>query len=97
MASLRGPPYTKPIPAGAENFTRKGKSFARFTTQGGRTVEAPLTPHGARVRLRSRKWYGEYRDADGILRCVPLATDRTAAGQMLAGLRMLIDLINREG
>src|SRR5262249_28582986 len=37
-------------------------------------------------RLLSKKWYGEYRDADGILRCVPLSADKTASEQMLAEL-----------
>ena len=31
MPSLRKIPFTKPIPANAEIFTRKGKTFARFT------------------------------------------------------------------
>jgi hypothetical protein len=51
-----------------------------------------LTDDGRRVRLRSRKWYGEYRDADGIVRFVPLATDRTAAEQMLAELERKSEL-----
>jgi hypothetical protein len=86
MAHLRRPPYTKPVPEGAEVFTRKGKRFARFRDRAGRLTIAPLTKDGRRVRLRSSKWYGEYRDADGVVRFVPLATDRTAAEQMLAEL-----------
>jgi hypothetical protein len=49
-------------------------------------VLAPLTKKGDRIRLLSEKWYGEYRDADGILRTEPLSTDKTAAAQMLAAL-----------
>src|SRR5262245_54615176 len=85
MARLRRPPYTKPIPAGAEIITHKGKPHARFLDDG-RLVIAPLTRKGDRIRLLSKKWYGEFRDADGILRCVPLSTDKTAAQQMLAEL-----------
>jgi integrase len=86
MSNLRRVPYTRPIPAAAEIFTRKGERFARFKDRKGKTVEAPLTEDGKRVRLLSRKWYGEYRDADGTEQCVPLSADRTAAEQMLAAL-----------
>jgi integrase len=84
VSNLRRVPYTKPIPEGAQLFTRKGERFARFKDRRGKTVEVPLTEDGTRIRLLSRKWYGEYKDADGVERCVPLATDRTAAEQMLA-------------
>jgi hypothetical protein len=85
MARLFRPPYTKPIPAGAAIVTHKGKPHARFLDDG-RAVLAPLTKQGDRIRLLSKKWYGEYRDGDGILHAVPLSTDKTAAGQMLAEL-----------
>jgi integrase len=85
MARLRRIPYTKPIPPGADIITRKGKPHARFLDDG-RTAIVPLTKRGNRIRLLSRKWYGEYRDADGTLQCDPLSTDKTAAGQMLAEL-----------
>ncbi len=86
MARLRRPPYTKPIPPGAEIVTHKAKPHARFKDAEGRAVVAPLTKKGDRIRLLSKKWYGEYRDADDVLQCVPLSTDKTAAGQMLADL-----------
>src|SRR5262249_584937 len=85
MPRLRRMPYTKPLPEGAEIVTHKGNPHARFTDDG-KTILAPLTKKGDRIRLASRKWYGEYRDAAGVLQCVPLATDKTAAGQMLAEL-----------
>ncbi len=85
MARLRKIPYTKPIPAGAEIVTHKGKPHARFTDDG-KTVLVPLTKKGDRIRLLSAKWYGEYRDADGMLQCDPLSPDKTAAAQMLADL-----------
>jgi integrase len=86
VSNLRRVPYTKPIPAGADIVTKKGERFARWKDRKGKTVEAPLTEDGARVRLLSKKWYGEYTDADDRPQCVPLATDRTAAEQMLAAL-----------
>src|SRR5689334_6419329 len=61
MARLRRQPYTKPLPPGAVLVTHKGKPHARFTDDG-RTVTAPLTKKGDRIRLLSKKWYGEYKD-----------------------------------
>lgn len=38
---------------------------------------------GRKIRRKAKKWYGQYKDGQGILRRVPLATDKTAAQQML--------------
>ena len=35
---------------------------------------------------KARKWYGQFRDGDGILQRIPLSTDKTAAQQMLNAL-----------
>jgi integrase/recombinase XerD len=45
------------------------------------TVTDPKTRQ--KVKAKSRKWWGRYRDADGIDRRVPLAADKTAAQAML--------------
>ena len=56
--------------------------ISRSVDEQGRRV--PKDAPGARpVRERSRKWYGEFRDAEGIARRVPLATDKAAARAML--------------
>jgi integrase len=86
VSNLRRIPYTKPLPTSAEIITRKGQRFARFKDRKGKTVEAPLNDDGTRIQLLSKKWYGEYRDVDGIEQCIPLSTDKTAAAQMLADL-----------
>jgi hypothetical protein len=44
---------------------------------------------GKRIKAKSRKWWGRYRDADGRERRVPLANDKTVA------LTMLKDLVIR--
>jgi hypothetical protein len=85
MSRLRRQPYTKPIAEGAEIVTLKGKSHARFKDDS-RTVTAPLTRKGDRIRLLSKKWYGEYKDADGKPCCVPLSEDRAVAEVMLGDL-----------
>jgi len=38
---------------------------------------------GQKVKTKSRKWWGRFRDENGIERRVPLATDKAAAQTML--------------
>jgi len=42
-----------------------------------------LLPGIRKIQERTRNWYGEYKDADGVLRRVPLCSDRDAARAML--------------
>jgi integrase len=86
MARLRRPPYTVPVPAKAEIVTHNGKRCARFKGKDGKTIVAPLNADGTRCQRQSKKWYGEYRDANGELQCVPLSTDKISAQQMLSEL-----------
>jgi integrase len=92
MASLLRPTYTRPIPPGAEIITYKGKPHARYKGEDGKTVLAPLTKDGKRCRVKAEKWYGQYTDDAGVLRRVPLSTDKTVAGQMLNELVRKADL-----
>src|SRR5262245_11667070 len=85
MSRLFKQSYTKPIPEGAEIGNRKGERLARFRCKG-QLVTAPLTENGDRIRLETKNWYGEYQDENDKTQCVPLATDGTAAAQMLAAL-----------
>ena len=41
---------------------------------------------GQKVKAQAKKWWGRYRDGDGIERRVPLATDKTTAQAMLLNL-----------
>jgi hypothetical protein len=52
--------------------------ITRYVDASGRRI-AKSAPGARAVRERSRKWYGEFQDADGITRRVPLATDKAAA------------------
>ena len=91
MAYLTKPPYSKPIPAGATIFTRKGQRFARWTTTKGKIVTAPLTEDGQRVRLYNRCWYVVYRDTGGIIRKVKGYADKPATEQ----LKLSVELSGR--
>jgi site-specific recombinase XerD len=44
-------------------------------------VNDPKT--GKKINAKSKKWWGRYRDENGVERRVPLATDKTAAQAML--------------
>src|SRR3954471_16194564 len=57
----------------------------RYVDHQGRQV-AKGTPGARKRKERAAKWYGQYVDADGKRRRVPLCTDKVAARQMLAEL-----------
>lgn len=86
MASVYKPTYTKPIPTGAEIFTRKGERFARFKNRKGKTITAPLTEDGTRVRLESAKYVIEYKDANGKPKKAKGYKDKKASDQKAAEL-----------
>ena len=56
--------------------------ITRYLDENGRRTRKGA-PGARRVREKSRKWYGEYRDMHGVLQRVPLATDKSAAQAML--------------
>jgi hypothetical protein len=82
---------TKPLPAGAETFVRKGQRCARWTDRRGKRRTAPLTAGkgGAeRVVIESSRYYAKYRDGAGVVRVVPTGCrDEAAARQVLADLQ----------
>jgi integrase len=84
--------YTRPIPPDAKRVTIPGKNgkpdrpAVRFKGPDGKTITASLTRGGDRCRVSSPTWYGEYRDATGDVRRVPLCENKAAAEAMLAEL-----------
>lgn len=65
MASIYRQTYKRPIPEGAELFTRKSKRFARWKDASGRNKTAPLSEDGASIVLEYRCWYFAYEGAGG--------------------------------
>ncbi len=49
-------------------------------------------PSGKTVVRQSAKWHIKYRDADGIVRCVPASTDKVASQQLEAKLLKEVEL-----
>jgi len=83
MATLIKP--TKPclLPLGAEVMDRDGKPHVRLR-ENGKAVLFPLTKDRTKFLRPAAKWYGKYRDADGVTRLVPLSTSKDAARLMLS-------------
>ena len=80
MSNIFRKSYTLPIPTGAELTTIKGVPSARFKRRG-KTITAPLTVAGDRVRVQSPFYYGT---VDG--KPVRLFKDAVASQQRLAEL-----------
>lgn len=88
---------TKPLPAGAEIFVRKGQRFARWKDAKERTRTAAVTTgkHGAdRLTMESRTYYAKYRDGGRIVRVVKTGCrDETAARSVLADFERRAELV----
>ena len=85
---------TRPMPAGAETFTRNGKRFARWRDRSGKQRTAELTADGSRIAMRSQTWVARYRDGDGFVREVSTGCrDKSAAQMKLADLEQMADRI----
>jgi len=89
---------TKPLPSGAELFTRKGEQFARWKTAKGKNKTARVTTGtdgSARIAVETRTYYAKYRDGQGILRQdVPTkCKDEQAARAVLADLERRAELV----
>lgn len=80
MSNIFRKSYTLPLPLGAELVTVKGEPSARFKRKG-KTITAPLTASGDRVRVLSPFYYGT---VDG--KPVRLFKDAVASQQRLAEL-----------
>src|SRR5262245_26616930 len=46
---------------------------------------------GQKIKTKSKKWWGRYRDENGVERRVPLATDKAAAQAMLNELVVKVE------
>jgi len=89
MAHLFKQTTTRPLPAGAELFTRNGERFARWTDGKGRKRTARVTGEGdtARIQTESATWYVRLRRADGELSDVATGCrDKSAAASRLSEL-----------
>ena len=81
---------TRPLPVGAELFTKSGQRYARWKPKKGKTRTAKVTTGqdgSERIVTESPKWLAKFRDGQGIVCEVSTGCkDETAARAMLAAL-----------
>jgi integrase len=89
--------FTKPLPAGAETFVRKGERFVRWKDRRGKTRTAPLTTGkdgSERISIQSPYYVAKFRDGAGVVQVVSTGCrDETAARQVLADLERKAELV----
>ncbi len=95
MAHVYRKTYTKPVPIGAEFFTRRGARMVRWTAANGKTKMARVTvpetgPNAGteRLLLESATYTARYKDQDGILREKP-----TGCRELVNANRVLADIL----
>jgi hypothetical protein len=97
MGTVYRKKFTKPVPAGAESFERKGQRFARWKDRHGKTRTARLTVGkdvAERLILESLFFIAKYRDGAGLVRETPTkCRDENAARQVLADLERKAELV----
>jgi len=90
MATVFKKTFTKPMPEGAERFTRKGEHFARWKDAKGRTRTEKVTTGkdgSPRLLIEADTWTAKYRDGTGMVQTVATGCrDETAARAVLAAL-----------
>jgi integrase len=88
MGSVFKKAVTKPLPAGAEIFIRKGERFARWRDAKGKTRTAIVTVNSEgidRIRIESSAYYAKFRDQnENIVEKPTRCRDETAAQSVLA-------------
>jgi integrase len=89
--------FTKPLPAGADTFVRKGERFARWKDRKGKTRTALLTvgkDGTERILLESPYYVAQCRNAGGLVQVVSTGCrDETAARRVLADLERKAELV----
>ena len=71
MVTVYKKTFTKPLPANAEVFTRKGEKMARWKTARGKAKTASVTTTAdgvLRIALKAAIFTAKYRDGQGIVR-----------------------------
>ena len=76
---------SKPIPAGAEIITYRGRRCARWKARG-RTYTVPLNQKRTRVEYESENWWSRFEDGVGQRQEVPGYADRTASEALMVEL-----------
>jgi len=101
MGSVFKRTSTKPLPIGAELFTRKGERFARWKSAKGKTKTAPVVVPSEgtfagqeRIVVETPTYTAKYRDGSGHIQTIATGCrDEAAARAVLAELEKRAELI----
>ena len=89
--------FTKPLPAGADLFTREGQQYAKWKDAKGKTRKAIVTASKQgepRILVQSRTYFAKYRDGGRTVRVVSTeCRDEQAARSVLADLERRAELV----
>ena len=100
MGTVYRATYTKPIPNGAEIFTKSGKRFARWKNSKGRKQVSPVTTgkDGTdRLIVESPIYVAKYRDGSGhVCKVSTGCRDEDAARSVLGKLERRAELVKAE-
>ncbi len=100
MGSIFKKTATKPIPKGAELFSKSGKRFARWKPSKGKVRTAPVTTgrDGTdRIVITVGTYLAKYRDGSGLVREVSTGChDEDAARSILSKLERRAELVKAE-
>lgn len=88
--SVFKPTYTQTIPKTAKIVTKESLQFARFKRRG-RTIEAPLTDDGQKIRVETEEWYVRYKDANGKWQRRKGYTDKAATEKLAVEIQQRVD------
>jgi|GEM_PF-708237 len=81
MATLFKPTKPVPVPRDAEISIRDGKPKVRIGSNW-----FQITADGSKYLSPTKKWYGKFTDGTGVVRRIPLTSDKSAARMLLAEL-----------
>jgi integrase len=100
MGTVYRKTFTKPLPADAEIFTRRGERQAKWTDAKGRKRTAAVTTAKdgtPRVVIAARTFTAKYRDGSGVVREVATGCrDELAARSVLGDLQRRAELVKAE-
>ena len=88
MGTIFKKKYTKPLPEGAEVFTKKGVTHVRWRGRGGKVLTARLTAGRdgeQRMLVEAATYTAKYRDGAGIVREVSTGCRSKDAAQKVLG------------
>jgi integrase len=97
MGTVYKKTFTKPLPEGAEMFSRNGQQFARWKPPEGRTRTAPVTTGrdgSLRILIKSNTYVAFYRDGSGkVVERSTRCRDEGAARSVLTELERRAELV----